>query len=112
MRFAVSLLLPTILAGCVTTHGWAKTRYPVVYGTIKNDGNVDILDELGLNVRFTAQLHVSRVVSGQIPSQDLTIRYIAHTHLPEDVELRLKLRAADDDIYLVCRDGGRGYICD
>jgi integration host factor subunit beta len=82
----------------------------VVYGKVENLDS-DEFDDLGMNVRVTARLRITRIVRGRAPSPVLTIRYIAHSYLSEDAELRFRLRRADDGTYLVCTNGGRGYVC-
>ena len=73
----------------------------------------DPLDEFGMSGVMTARLTITRVLKGRAPSPVLTIKYIAHTDLPADQDLRLRLRRANDGIYLVCKDerAVNGYIC-
>lgn len=42
----------------------------------------------------------------------VNIKYITHGGLPQNADLRLRMRRADNGTYLVCSDGGRGYICE
>ena len=88
-----------------------ETDYVVVSGKLKNL-DFDVLDEWGMNVRITAQLRVRRVVKGRLKARVLTIRYITHSGLPEDTEIKLRLRRSNDGSYLLCSNGGRGYVCD
>ena len=72
----------------------------------------EALDEFGMSSDITAELRISKVLRGRAPSQVLTIRYIAHTDLPEDSELRFHLRRSSASTWLVCKEGkGLGYIC-
>jgi hypothetical protein len=80
--------------------GYAKTRA------------YEVLDEYGMSTAITADLRISKVISGRAPSRILTIRYIAHTDLRDDRELRFHLRRSATATWLVCKQGdGQGYIC-
>lgn len=83
----------------------------VVWGTLKNR-SFEVLDEWGLNGCVTAVFRVTRVETGSPPSRTLKIRYIAHSSLEEGVEMRFRLRKSEKTgEYLVCAEGGRGFIC-
>mgnify|MGYP005830563671 CR=1 FL=1 len=111
VKLLLCFLISVCAAGCATTQASDTHASDLVaVGLLKNRG-YEALDEYGLNGRFTAELHVSRVISGSVSSRLLTVRYIAHDSLPEDRELRFHLRRSSDGAYLVCRDGGRGYTC-
>lgn len=100
-----------LTAGCATTQPVHENENDIVaFGMLKSRG-YEALDDDGLDARITAELHISRVVAGSAPSRVLIIHYIAHSDLPEGRELRFHLRRADDGTYLVCTEGGRGYIC-
>ena len=86
-------------------------EYLVVFGKVKTL-DTEVLDDLGLNVRITARLRITRVVSGHPPSSTVKILYIAHMSMPKNEEVRLRLRRSDNGLYLVCSEGGRGYICE
>src|SRR3712207_4554877 len=58
--------------------------------------DTQVMDALGLDVRFTARLRVTRVLRGMPPSSLLTIRYIAHTSRASDRESEFHLRRAAD----------------
>ena len=90
-----------------------RTTDLVVFGHVSTLG-YEPLDEFGMSGLMTARLTISRVLKGRAPSPVLTIKYMAHTVLPADLEIRFHLRRSKDGIYLVCRDprGGRGFICE
>ena len=73
----------------------------------------EVLDEWGLNVKFTGRLKIIRVLRGAPPpSSSLPVRYIAHSSYASDRELQFRLRRVEDGSWLICsRGGGRGYIC-
>jgi integration host factor subunit beta len=111
MLSLLALILALVLAPAASARrDGGKTGDLVLFGKLENL-DYQALDEFGLNGRMTARLRVTRVVRGHVSSPVLMIRYIAHTNLPEDSELRFHLRRDDDDTYMVCGDGGRGYIC-
>lgn len=84
----------------------------VVLGQADKSLAYEVLDEFGLNVRITARFRVARVIEGRLNPGTIKIRYIAHSDMPTDRELKLRLRRSEDGIYLVCSEGGgRGYIC-
>jgi hypothetical protein len=74
-----------------------------------NDGVV--LDDLGLNVQFTARFRIKHLSRGKAPSSVLTVYYIAHTSIPGGKNVRLHLRRHSGGEWLVCSGGGRGYVC-
>lgn len=79
----------------------------------RNEPEVELLDDLGMNMVVTAQLRILRVDAGIAPSKQLKVRYIAHSYLAEGTKHRLHLRLSDDGVYLVCSDGGgRGFLCE
>lgn len=84
----------------------------VVVGQVQTTDS-EVMDEWGLNVKFTGRLKITRVLNGTPPSDELPVRYIAHSGYASDHELEFRLRRAEDGAWLVCsRDSGRGYICD
>jgi hypothetical protein len=86
--------------GDLVVMGYARTRA------------YEVLDEYGMSTAITADLRVSRVIRGRAPSRILTIRYIAHGNLRDDLELRFHLRPTPAGTWLVCKQGdGQGYIC-
>ena len=101
----------TASSGCVHHAGVPSTDL-IAFGHVRTL-TYEPLDELGMSGVMTARLTITRVLKGRAPSPVLTIKYIAHTDLPADQELRFHLRRAKDGIYLACRDraGVRGYIC-
>ena len=89
----------------------AKSTDLIVVGQIDTSGSAS-LDEWGLNVFFTGDLKITRVVKGRPPRSPLPVRYIAHSAYVSDSELEFHLRRAENGDWLVCRKGsGRGYIC-
>jgi hypothetical protein len=83
----------------------------VVSGKLEAQEYLGSLDELGMQGVIKARFRVTRVHSGRTASQLLTVRFIAHGTVSEDREFRWRLRETDDGTYIVCSDGGRGYIC-
>lgn len=84
----------------------------VVLGQAEKSLAYEVLDEFGMNVRITARFRIARVIEGRLNPSTIKIRYIAHSDMPTDRELKLRLRRSEDGIYLVCGEGGgRGYIC-
>ena len=110
--FCTAALTPmlSVLPGCAH-RSTAVAQDLVVRGQVETL-SYEALDELGLNGRMTARLTITRVISGRPPSPVLTVRYIAHSYLPADRSVRLRLRRSDEDTWLICSEsGGRGYIC-
>lgn len=112
-KLAFALGVFALIAVFVPGTGAARIarRDLVVVGRVKT---VDYaaLDDFGLNGQMTGQLTITRTLRGRPPSTQLTVRYIAHSYLPEESELRFHLRSAKNGIWLVCKQGeGRGYIC-
>ena len=108
--FTVAAAL-TASSGCVHNADVPNADL-VVIGHVSTLG-YEPLDELGMSGVTTARLTINRVLKGRAPSPVLTIKYIAHSDLPADLEIRFHLRRSKDGIYLVCRDPrvGRGFIC-
>lgn len=84
----------------------------VVMGRVQTTSS-EALDEFGLNGMVRARLSITRVVKGVPPGPILTVKYIAHTDLPSEEDIRFHLRPASDGTYVVCKDHAeaRGYIC-
>ena len=107
-RFAYPLIF--LASGCANSPPMDKSGELVVWGTLKNR-SFEALDEWGLNGSAAADLHITHVDSGRAPSRILKIRYIAHSYIKEGVEMRFRLQRSETGEYLVCTEGGRGYIC-
>ncbi|MEG3179322.1 hypothetical protein [Sphingomonas sp. LT1P40] len=113
MRWLSRLLALAFLSG--TAAGSSLVRDAgdlVVFGKLDQQEYSESLDELGLNGLITARLRITRVVSGRPPSELLRIQYIAHTYRSQGRAFLFHLRRSDDGTYLVCGEGGRGFICD
>ena len=109
-RFAIALIF--LLTGCAgSPQIGANSGDLVAWGTLKNH-SFKVLDEWGLNGRATADFHITRVVTGRTRSKVVRISYIAHSYIHEGVEMRLRLKRSGSGEYLVCSEGGRGYVCD
>ncbi|WP_428678637.1 hypothetical protein [Sphingopyxis sp.] len=106
-------LLPLLCAGCVTSQGGVSDEGElVVIGTLKNLNFRPDNDWMVTTGSATAELRVTRVLSGRPPSRVLKIQYLAHMYWRENVEGRFRLRRSDEGIYLVCSEnGGVGYVC-
>jgi hypothetical protein len=106
-------LLIFLTAGCTIPQDIDKERsYLIVMGTLKNrDFQAD--DDWTITTgRVSADLYVTRVLSGRTPSRLVKIHYMAHMYRPEKIETRFRLRRSDTGVYLVCGEkGGIGYIC-
>jgi hypothetical protein len=95
VRFALALctfvfaatLAPA--AGSARTSG-IRTNDLIVVGQVRTL-KYDVLDELGMNGEITAQLTITRVLRGRPPSSKLTIKYVAHSPLAEDRDVRFHL---------------------
>ena len=99
-----------LLTACAHTAPAESTDLLVV-GRIDTTGSTS-LDEWGLNVMFTGDLKITRVLKGRPPPSPLPVRYIAHSAYASDREREFHLRRAENGSWLICREGsGRGYIC-
>ena len=88
----------------------------VVIGQLENLNSESVYnpDDLLGHSWFSANLHVSRVESGELPSRMVPVRYFGHTWLREDVSFRFRLRADEGGRYLICKGPGSpsGLNCD
>jgi hypothetical protein len=110
--FMILLATPLMARGLSFVDDAQRTTSDlVVFGKVQGQKFIETLGELGTDSVFTARFRVTRVQSGNSPSRMLTIRYIAHTYLSEDREFHFRLRPTSDGTYLVCSEGGRGYVC-
>lgn len=106
-------LLSLLCAGCVTSQNLAgDERELIVMGTLKNRDFKPDDDWRVTTGRATADLRITRVLSGRPPSRVLKIKYMAHMYWRENVERRFRLRRSDDGIYLVCAERvAVGFVC-
>jgi hypothetical protein len=110
------------LVGCHAVRDWGppsgfalSSGDLIVIGRLENLGSepadYDPNDLLG-HGWFSANLHVSRVESGELSGRNVPVRYFGHTTLREDVIFRFRLRAEEGG-YLICKPpGGSGLNCD
>lgn len=106
-------LLIFLTSGCATSQNIDhEGKELVVIGTLKNrDFKAD--DDWTITTgRASADLYVTRVISGRIPSRVIKVYYMAHMFRREKIETRFRLRRSDTGVYLVCGEkGGVGYVC-
>ena len=109
-RFFVLAATCVSLSACTHFTPAGSTNL-VVIGQIDTLSSAS-LDEWGLNVMFTGDLKITRVLRGKAPRSSLPVRYIAHTEYPSSMKTKFRLQRAKNGDWLVCRHGsGRGYIC-
>lgn len=111
LAFALSITAAPGIASARAPGSMSKDA--VVYGTVENidyEGVSDPDDLLG-HGWVTARLHVTRVVSGRVPSSAFTIKYFAHTYMYEDRVFRFHLRLSPKGDYVVCTQNGEGVRC-
>lgn len=116
MRLLLHLLATVLAPAMIPSSGLdcdanCKASDLSVLGKLESQEYIGSLDDFGLNGVITARLRISRTLSGRAPATVVKVRYIAHGYLSEDSELRFHLRRSDDGEYLVCSDGGRGFVC-
>ena len=108
-----SILAGTLVEATGCAHRQALSNDLLVTGYVVASDGGQVLDDLGLNVRFQGRLRVTRVLRGPLPGPFLNVQYIEHTSIASDREVRLHLRKASGGTWLVCQPagGGRGYVC-
>ena len=112
------MCLLTMASGLAASSGWGKdrpapSRDVYVVGTIENMRfePEDAPDDMLGHGWFTARLHISRTVSGRVPSSVITVRYFAHTYMGWK-DFLFHLRPSKEGDYIVCSDNGEGARCD
>ncbi|HEV2082595.1 MAG TPA: hypothetical protein VGR32_09105 [Brevundimonas sp.] len=111
------------LSGCRTVSDWGPSAGiagpsgdVIVIGRLQNLSSESVYDPDDLlgHSWFSANLHVSRVESGELPGRIVPVRYFAHTTLREDVTFRFRLRGHEGGGYLICKrpGSGSGLNCD
>ena len=112
------LLLLSLMSTSVTSQASSRDAPSprksdlVVVGVIERQKFVGMTDELGMNSVIEARVRVRRIEKGHLRSSVLTVRYIAHTAYSRDnLEHRFRLLSTADGKYLVCSEGGRGFVC-
>lgn len=108
------LCLVILLAtGCATSQNIVnESDELLVIGTLKNRDFTPDDDWTVTTGRVSADLDITRVISGKAPGRFLKIYYMAHMYRREKIETRFRLRRSDTGVYLVCGEKGRiGYVC-
>lgn len=112
-----------IVFGCTSVADWGPppnfsipSNDVIAIGKLENleseSGQFDPDDLLG-HGWFSANLHVSRVEAGKLPTRVIRVRYFGHTWLREDTEFRFRLRPTESGSYTICkRPGSAGYNCE
>ena len=110
LRSALAILAVTATS-CAGTRTKEQRTDLVVFGRVHAQEYIRALDEYGVSGLMTARLSIERVETGVPPSSVLPIQFIAHGFFREDRLIRLRLRQSGNGVFLVCGEGGRGYIC-
>ncbi|WP_294040444.1 hypothetical protein [Sphingomonas sp.] len=101
----------------LATGDTARTRFragdAIVLGTVKNLDYraANMPDDILGHGWITADLHITKVERGTVPTSDLKVRYFAHTYRYGDRILRFHIRPSGDGIYSVCAKRGEGVRC-
>jgi len=110
-----------LTAGCATPISETSSRFIEAEGFVTTGSETDwpsfdasAQGQPGWHSGYGGDLRIVRLLSGQVRSRTIPIRYIAHSQINSEYKIRFRLMRVgeDPDLYVVCAEvDGIGFDC-